>query len=152
MKTLHTAVIGCGLISKNHLKALKNVEHAECVAVCDIVLEKAETTAESYKIPQVYTDYKEMLKNPDIDVIHICTPHYLHAEMAIDTLNAGKHVLCEKPMALSEADALQMMRARDRSGKQLGICFQNRYNQASVYMKKLLEKGGLGPVTGARGR
>ena len=152
MKTLHTAVIGCGLISKNHLKALKNVEHAECVAVCDIVLEKAETTAESYKIPQVYTDYKEMLKNPDIDVIHICTPHYLHAEMAIDTLNAGKHVLCEKPMALSEADALQMMRARDRSGKQLGICFQNRYNQASVYMKKLLEKGGLGPVTGARGQ
>ena len=95
---------------------------------------------------------KEMLKNPDIDVIHICTPHYLHAEMAIDALNAGKHVLCEKPMALSEADALQMMRARDRSGKQLGICFQNRYNQASVYMKKLLEEGGLGPVAGARGQ
>ena len=69
------------------------------MAVCDIVPEKAETAAETYKIPQVYTDYKEMLKNPDIDVIHICTPHYLHAEMAIDALNAGKHVLCEKPMA-----------------------------------------------------
>ena len=102
MKTLHAAVIGCGLISKNHFKALKNVEHVCCTAVCDIDPDKARAAAEIHGIHQVYSDYKELLKDPDIDVVHICTPHYLHARMAIDALKAGKHVLCEKPMALTK--------------------------------------------------
>lgn len=152
MKELKAAVIGCGLISKNHLKALKNVEHASCCAVCDIVPEKAEAAAKQYDIPNTYTDYREMLKNPEIDVVHICTPHYLHGQMAVDALTAGKHVLCEKPMALSIDDAKRMIEARDKSGKNLGICFQNRYNESSVYMKKLLESGELGKVVGARGQ
>ena len=152
MRELRTAVIGCGMISKNHFKALKNVENASCTAVCDIAEDKARAAAEQYGIADVYTDYRELLENPDIDVVHICTPHHLHAQMAVDALNAGKHVLCEKPMALTEADALRMMEARDRSGKQLAICFQNRYNEASVYMKNLLESGELGTVIGARGQ
>ena len=109
MKTLHAAVIGCGLISKNHFKALKNVEHVCCTAVCDIDPDKARAAAEIHGIHQVYSDYKELLKDPDIDVVHICTPHYLHARMAIDALKAGKHVLCEKPMALTKEDAKQML-------------------------------------------
>ena len=152
MKTLHAAVIGCGLISKNHFKALKNVEHVCCTAVCDIDPDKARAAAEIHGIHQVYSDYKELLKDPDIDVVHICTPHYLHARMAIDALKAGKHVLCEKPMALTKEDAKQMLEARERWGKHLGICFQNRYNQASVYMKQLMDQGTLGRVLGARGQ
>lgn len=152
MKEWKAAVIGCGLISKNHLKALKNVEHVTCTAVCDIVREKAEAAAQTYGVKEVYTDYKEMLKQADIDVVHICTPHYLHAQMAVDALEAGKHVLCEKPMALTVEDARRMEEAEKRSGRILGICFQNRYNEASVYMKKLMESGELGPVTGARGQ
>lgn len=152
MKELHAAVIGCGLISKNHLKALKNVKQASCAAVCDIEREKAEKAAEQYGIAKIYTDYHEMLADPDIDVVHICTPHFLHAQMAVDALRAGKHVLCEKPMALSEEDAKAMMAARDEAGKQLAVCFQNRYNEASVYMKELLESGRLGKVLGARGQ
>lgn len=152
MKELHAAVIGCGLISKNHLKALKNVKQASCTAVCDIEREKAEKAAEQYGIAKIYTDYHEMLADPDIDVVHICTPHFLHAQMAVDALKAGKHVLCEKPMALSEEDAKAMMAARDEAGKQLAVCFQNRYNEASVYMKELLESGRLGKVLGARGQ
>lgn len=152
MKELHAAVIGCGLISKNHLKALKNVKQASCTAVCDIEREKAEKAAEQYGIAKIYTDYHEMLADPDIDVVHICTPHFLHAQMAVDALRAGKHVLCEKPMALSEEDAKAMMAARDEAGKQLAVCFQNRYNEASVYMKELLESGRLGKVLGARGQ
>lgn len=152
MKNLKAAVIGCGLISKNHFKALNNVEYAECAAVCDIVPEKAEAAAAQYGIPEIYTDYREMLKNPDIDVIHICTPHYLHAGMAVDALEAGKHVLCEKPMALSETDAKRMMEARDKAGRNLGICFQNRYNEASIYMKKIMDSKELGEVLGARGQ
>lgn len=152
MGELRTAIIGCGLISKNHLKALKNVSAASCVAVCDIDLEKAKQTAEEYAVLQVYQDYKEMLQNPDIDVVHICTPHHLHAQMAIDALNAGKHVLCEKPMALTVADAQKMIEARDKSGKYLAICFQNRYNEASVYMKEVMDSGELGEIIGARGQ
>lgn len=152
MKELRAAIIGCGLISKNHLKALNNVEHAVCAAVCDIVREKAEAAAKQYEVPGIYTDYRKMLNDPDIDVVHICTPHHLHAQMAVDALLAGKHVLCEKPMALSKEDAKRIMEARDKSGRNLGICFQNRYNEASVYMKKLLESGELGEITGARGQ
>ena len=152
MKELHAAVIGCGLISKNHLKALKNVKQARCAAVCDIEREKAEKAAEQYGIAKIHTDYHEMLADADIDVVHICTPHFLHAQMAVDALRAGKHVLCEKPMALSEEDAKAMIAARDEAGKQLGVCFQNRYNEASVYMKALLESGRLGKVLGARGQ
>lgn len=152
MKELKSAVIGCGLIVKNHLKALKNIEYAACEAVCDIVPRKAQETGEAYGIPGVYTDYHELLKRPDIDVIHICTPHYLHARMAVDALEAGKHVLCEKPMALTVEDARRMIAARDRSKKQLGICFQNRYNEASVYMKDLIDSKKLGQVVGARGQ
>lgn len=152
MKELRSAVIGCGLISKNHLKALKQAEHVSCTAVCDIVKEKADTAAETYGISKVYTDYRELLQDPEIDVVHICTPHHLHAQMAVDALDAGKHVLCEKPMALSVEDALRMTEARDRAEKQLGICFQNRYNESSVYMKNLLDSGRLGAVVGGRGQ
>ncbi len=152
MKKLRTAVIGCGLISKNHLKALRNVENAECTAVCDIDHARADEAAKTYGIGKVYYDYREMLKDGEIDAVHICTPHYLHAQMAIDALNAGKHVLCEKPMALTAEDAAAMIEARDRAGRQLGICFQNRYNESSVQIKKTLDSGVLGEVIGARGQ
>lgn len=151
MDKLNAGVIGCGLISKNHLMALKNVAAADCVAVCDVERPKAQKAADEYSIPKVYTDYHEMLKCPDIQAVHICTPHHLHAQMAIDALGAGKHVLCEKPMAINADDARKMIEARDKSGRQLAICFQNRYNQASIYMKNLLTSGELGRVQGARG-
>lgn len=151
MSKLNVGIIGCGLISKNHLKALKNVAIAECVAVCDIEPTKAQKAAEEYGISKVYTDYHEMLEDADIHAIHICTPHHLHAKMAIDALNAGKHVLCEKPMALTADDARKMIEAGDKSGKELAICFQNRYNQASIYLKNLLASGELGNVQGAKG-
>lgn len=144
------AVIGCGMISSNHLKALLNIKNAEIYALCDIDKEKAERTAAEYKISKVCEDYKRLLADDAVDVIHICTPHYLHSQMAAEALDAGKHVLCEKPMALSEASALAMIKARDRSGRQLAVCFQNRYNQASVYMKQVMESGKLGKLLGAR--
>ncbi len=152
MRELRTAVIGCGMISRNHLKALRQVENVRCVAVCDLEEEKAQKASEEYGIPEIYTDYKEMLRCPDIDVVHVCTPHHLHAQMVIDALHAGKHVLCEKPMALTMEDAGRMESAAKISGKQMGVCFQNRYNATSVYMKKMLDSGRLGKVKGARGQ
>lgn len=152
MSQLKAAVIGCGLISKNHLKALKNVENGCCTAVCDIVEEKAREAGETYGVPKIYVDYHDVLKDPDIDVVHICTPHHIHGDMAAEALEAGKHVLCEKPMALTLKDAERMIEARNRSGKNLGICFQNRYNESSKYMKELLSSGELGRVIGGRGQ
>ena len=112
MKTFKTAVIGCGMISKNHFKALKNVENAECVVACDIRPERAAAAAETYGIPHTETEYHRVLDNPEIDVVHICLPHYLHAQVAIEAMEHGKHVLCEKPMALDPADAEKMIEDR----------------------------------------
>ena len=151
MKTFKTAVIGCGMISKNHFKALKNVENAECVVACDIRPERAAAAAETYGIPHTETEYHRLLDNPEIDVVHICLPHYLHAQVAIEAMEHGKHVLCEKPMALDPADAEKMIEVRDRTGRTLGICFQNRYNDSSRYMRSLMDSGRMGKVLGARG-
>ena len=131
MKTFKTAVIGCGMISKNHFKALKNVQNAECIVACDCKPERARAAAETYGIPAIETDYHKVLENPEVDVVHICLPHYLHAQVAMEAMEHGKHVLCEKPMALSPEDAQKMIEVRDRTGTVLGICFQNRYNDAS---------------------
>lgn len=90
MKTFKTAVIGCGMISKNHFKALKNVENAECVVACDIRPERAAAAAETYGIPHTETEYHRVLDNPEIDVVHICLPHYLHAQVAIEAMEHGK--------------------------------------------------------------
>ena len=151
MKTFKTAVIGCGMISKNHFKALKNVENADCVVACDIRPERAAAAAEAYDIPHTETEYHKVLDNPEIDVVHICLPHYLHAQVAIEAMEHGKHVLCEKPMALDPADAEKMIEVRDRTGRTLGICFQNRYNDSSRYMRSLMDSGRMGKVLGARG-
>ena len=150
MKTFKTAVIGCGMISKNHFKALKNVENADCVVACDIRPERAAAAAEAYGIPHTETEYHRVLDNPEIDVVHICLPHYLHAQVAIEAMEHGKHVLCEKPMALDPADAEKMIEVRDRTGRTLGICFQNRYNDSSRYMRSLMDSGRMGKVLGAR--
>lgn len=146
------AIIGCGLISKNHLKALEQVDAAEIYAVCDIDPDKALTAARAYDVPVIYQDYHELLADPEVDTVHICTPHHLHCQMSIDSFAAGKHVLCEKPMALSVEDAKRMLAARDRAGKQLAVCFQNRYNEASIYLKELVASGKLGILLGARGQ
>lgn len=148
MKTFKTAVIGCGMISKNHFKALKNVENAECVVACDIRPERAAAAAETYGIPHTETEYHRVLDNPEIDVVHICLPHYLHAQVAIEAMEHGKHVLCEKPMALDPTDAEKMIEVRDRTGRTLGICFQNRYNDSSRYMRSLMDSGRMGKVLG----
>ncbi|MBQ8654353.1 MAG: Gfo/Idh/MocA family oxidoreductase [Clostridia bacterium] len=144
-ETLRVGVIGCGMISVNHFKAIRRLEGAKLTAVCDIdpaALEKAV----SEQGVKGYQDYHDMFA--DVDVVHICTPHHLHAQMAVDALNACKHVLCEKPMAITAADAQRMIDAAKHSGKQLAICFQNRYNESSRKIRELLDSGKMGKVLG----
>ena len=116
MEKLRAGIIGCGNIHSLHAYSVRALENAELVAVCDERRERAEKTAETFSC-KVYTDWKEMVKASDIDVIHICTPHYLHAPMAIFALENGKHVLTEKPMAIQKEDAEAMNEAARKSGK-----------------------------------
>jgi len=113
--------------------------------------ERADKMAKRFSA-RAYTDYKEMLRVADVDAVHICTPHYLHASMAIDALDAGKYVLCEKPMAVTVEEGRQMIAADERAGgKHLCIVFQNRYNAASRKFKEIIDSGCLGKLIGLRG-
>lgn len=150
MKRLKTAVIGCGNISGRHLKAVAASERCELAAVCDIVKEKVDASASEYGVTAFY-HIDELLAWGQFDVLHICTPHYLHPEMAIAAMNAGKHVLCEKPLAITYEDALKMCECAKENGVTLGVCFQNRYNPASRYIKNLLDSGEMGRVIGLKG-
>lgn len=142
-------IIGCGGIANSkHMPALQKLEDVEMVAFCDVVKERAEKAAEQYGVPdaKVYTDYKELLKQPEIDVVHVLTPNREHSFITVDSLEAGKHVMCEKPMAKTAAEAQAMVDAARRTGKKLTIGYQNRYRQDSWYLKQACENGELGEI------
>lgn len=143
------AVIGCGAIHELHAYAIQENEDTELYAVCDIVKERADKTAQNFGCKAFY-DFEDVLKCEEIDVVHICTPHYLHAPMAIAAMQAGKHVFCEKPMAIKPSDAQDMIDTAKETGKTLGICFQNRYRNVAVQAKRILDSGKLGKIKGAR--
>lgn len=144
MKKMRFAIIGCGRIAQRHAKHISN--RGVLAAVCDVVKEKAEQLATEYNAAS-YDSIDELLKaEAGLDVISICTPNGLHAEQSIKALQAGFHVLCEKPMALNTRDCEQMIKAADKAGRRLFIIKQNRYNPPVVAVKKALEEGRLGKI------
>lgn len=146
-KKLRTAIIGCGGIANGkHMPAIKSTGVADMVAFCDIIEERAIDAKNRYGTPdsKVYTDYKELLRDESIDVVHVCTPNSSHAPITIDALNAGKHVLCEKPMAKTAAEAMAMVEAAKKNNRKLSIGYQNRFRPDVQYMKRAAEAGELG--------
>lgn len=137
------AIIGCGHIAQRH--ALQIAARGRLEAVCDVVPEKAAALAIQYGA-KAYTSAAELFAAERPDIVSICTPNGLHAPHAIMALEAGCHVLCEKPMSLSAASGRQMMAAAEKAGKKLFVVKQNRYNPPVEAVKKLLEKGKLGRV------
>jgi len=138
------AIVGCGKIAARHAEQIK--KNGELVAVCDIIKEKADLFSDDYHA-QPYYDIDEMLgASKEIDIVSICTPNGLHALHSIKSLKAGKHVLCEKPMAISSADARLMIHAEKTTGKKLFVVKQNRYNPPVVFVKQLLDKNNLGRI------
>ncbi|MDQ1910352.1 Gfo/Idh/MocA family oxidoreductase [Paenibacillus sp. GD4] len=151
MKKLGIAIIGCGAISGVHLKAVSGSKLGELKAVVDTNLELAQRAAEEYGC-DYYSDYHEMLKREDVDIVHICTAHFQHSPMAVDVLKAGKHVLTEKPMAENDAAARRMLEAAELyPNVQLGVIFQNRYNPSARKMKDYVDSGELGRLLGMKG-
>ncbi|MBQ8907066.1 MAG: Gfo/Idh/MocA family oxidoreductase [Clostridia bacterium] len=147
-KTVKVGIIGCGGIGTGkHMPSLKKVEGCEMVAFCDIIPERAEKAAKEFGTPdaRVYTDYKELLKE-DLDAVHVCTPNRSHSFITVDALEAGKHVMCEKPMAINSAEAKKMLDAAKRMGKILTIGYQSRFRPDSQYMKAEAEAGTFGEI------
>ena len=142
-------IIGCGGIANGkHMPSLAKVAECEMVAFCDIIVEKAEKAAKEYGVEgaKVYADYKELLADETIDVVHVCTPNRSHSFITVDALEAGKHVMCEKPMAINSAEAKKMLDAAERTGKKLTIGYQNRHRPDSLFMKKEAEDGTFGDI------
>ena len=131
---MKSAIIGLGVIGKVHYDVL--IKQGEnIVAVCDIDPEKLG----EYEGVKKFLNYKVMLDSEDIDVVHICTPHYLHAEMIVYALEKGVNVLCEKPLCINTTQLEQVLDAEKKSKAQLGVCFQNRYNSTSRFAKDYLK-------------
>lgn len=148
-KVYRVGIVGCGGIANGkHLPSLSKLANVELAAFCDIVPERAEEAAAKYGIDgaKVYADYREMLKEEQLDIVHVLTPNDSHAEISIAALEAGHHVMCEKPMAKSAADARKMVEAAKRSGKKLTVGYNNRFRPDSLYLKKLCEAGKLGHI------
>lgn len=143
---LRSAIIGCGAISKTHAEAIK--DSGRLVALCDVVEERAKALSDNYG-GAVYTDFETMLENEEIDVLHICLPHFLHVETAIRALEKGINVVLEKPPAMNESEFLRLKNAAD--GKKLCVCFQNRFNESTKLALDFIKSGEYGRLIGARG-
>ncbi|MEB1809311.1 MAG: Gfo/Idh/MocA family oxidoreductase [Bacillaceae bacterium] len=146
MSKIRVGIIGCGSIAKHrHMPEYANNEHTEITAVCDIVEERAQEFAEKYEAT-AFTNYEELLQNADVDAVSVCTPNYLHAPVSIAALQAGKHVLCEKPMATSREDALAMIEAAKQSNKKLMIAHNQRFVPSHQKARQLIENGEAGKI------
>ena len=159
MPKLKVAIIGCGRISHKHIEALiKNNKEAVIVSVCDIIEDKAIERKKQYEDVikeskvKVYTDYIKMLENEDIDVVAISTESGYHAKHAIDCLNKDKHVLIEKPMALSVEDADNIIALAKEKNKKVCISHQNRFNPPIQKLRRAIEEGRFGKIINGTAR
>ncbi|MFS0781882.1 Gfo/Idh/MocA family protein [Bacillus sp. 1P06AnD] len=146
MKKLNVGIIGCGSIAKHrHLPEYNANPAVHIAAVCDINEERAMEMATKYQATP-FKDYQSLISNSDIEAVSVCTPNYLHAPIAIAALQSGKHVLCEKPIATSEEDALRMIEAARHSGKKLMIGHNQRFVKSHTLGKEIIESGKLGAI------
>lgn len=144
-KTFRVGLVGCGRISKNHFDALSKVEGLSLTAVADTDFLRAEKAAEALGVTP-YASLDEMLKRADVDVVTICTPSGLHAAQGVQVAKAGKHVVTEKPMAISLTQADELIRATDDAGVQLFVVKQNRLNPPVQLLKRAVDKGRFGRI------
>jgi UDP-N-acetylglucosamine 3-dehydrogenase len=144
--SLKIGIIGAGKIVRvRHLPETHSHPHAEVVAICDIVASRARELAVKYDC-QAFTDYLEMIENVEMDAVIVAATNTTHAEMTIAALNAGLHVLCEKPMATNLEDAQKMLAAAEASGKQLMIAHNQRLEPANIQAREILQSGKLGKI------
>ena len=138
-------IIGCGRIAPRHAQSFQQVAAAQLVAVADLIASRAEHLATEYGAA-AHTDYHELLARDDIDAVSVCVPSGLHAQVAIDAMHAGKHVLVEKPIAITLADADRMIEVSHSTGRTMGVVLQNRYNHPMQALRQAIDAGKLGQL------
>ena len=139
-------IIGCGIIAPFHARAIQSVGNSKLVAVCDIIEAKAEAFARQFGVENIYTDYRQMLMDADIDIVCICTPSGLHGEMAIAAARAGKHILCEKPMEITKEKLDAVIDEVQKSKVKMACVFQRRMQPLPIKVKRALDSGVFGRI------
>ncbi len=146
-KSLRIGLVGVGAAAQiNHIPALKKTEGFELVALCDHDPEKAQRVAQKFSVPKAYGRIEDLLADDDVDVVDLCTPNYLHAPMASAALDAGKHVLCERPLARSADEAAAMVKAAKKADRTLMCAVQHRFRADAQLLRKFVDKGDLGDI------
>ena len=135
----NVCVVGLGAISPVHIKAIKEAKHASLYAVCDIVKEKADEISKKENVRAFY-DFTEVISCSEIDSVHICTPHYLHVDMAIKALEAGKYVVLEKPAAMNLTELKKLKEADEKYEGKLSLVLQNRVNPCVIELNEEIKK------------
>ncbi|MBD3182356.1 gfo/Idh/MocA family oxidoreductase [Candidatus Poribacteria bacterium] len=145
-KKLKVGVIGAGFAGRSHMEGYSNTENADLIAVCDVGEERAKEAAKKYNIPNVFTDYNEMLKLDELEAVSVCLPNIMHMPASVAALESGKHVLCEKPLATNAEEAQKMVATAEKNGKILAMSLNFRYMSTSLTAKKIIQSGKLGEV------
>lgn len=146
---LRIGIVGCGNIFTMHATSADYLPNAQIVGVCDIKKDRADKAAKKYNC-KAYYDYKDLIKKENIDVVHVCIPHYLHPVVSKYAIEQGVNVLCEKPMSIKYEDAIQNVKLAEEKGVKYGIIFQCRYNDSARLVKESLVSGKLGKIISAR--
>ncbi len=146
----NAAIVGYGNIGPTHAAGLKTAEFADLSVICDVLSERADKGAAAYGCRAVY-DFDAVLQDESVDVVHVCTPHYLHKSMAVKALAAGKHVVLEKPLSMNKRELRELAEAAEQSDKKVCVMFQNRKNNAVRVLKELTDSEKYGRLTAVSG-
>lgn len=145
-KVLRVGVAGCGGLGKTEAKIVHDLDGVELVGVCDVILENAQKAAADLGIEKAYSDHRQLIDENDLDCLLVVTPTYTHAEVTVDAANAGLHVFCEKPMAITLQECDEMIAAAERNNVKLMIGFVRRFQPNYREMKRLVDAGAIGEV------
>lgn len=145
-KPIGYGIVGVGIWGQIHVRTLLSNPHVNLVAVCDVNEETVKAVATKYNIPKYYTSYEKMLKDPDIEAVSVATPDFAHSEPALSTVQAGKHLLVEKPMAMSIDQSIDIIKASRKKGVKLMVDFHNRWSPSFFNAYKSLQNGELGDL------
>ncbi len=151
MKPIKTAIFGTGFMGRVHLEAVRRVEFVEAAAIAGRNAEAARRLGTAFSVPFITTDYREVLRDPAIDAVHIGTPNAQHFPMAKDALLAGKHVICEKPLTTTVAEAEELVSLASRQGVRNCVCHNLRYYPLVQQMRRMREAGDLGEILVVQG-
>ncbi len=151
MKTINVGVIGMGMIGPIHVEALRRLGYVNVVAIADVDQASVDRKNEQLCVPKAYGNYHDLIADPEVEVVHVCTPNFLHHEMVMEALNAGKHVVCDKPLAMNVAQGTELYELAKSKGLVAALNFNVRYYPLIHEVKAMIEAGELGRVLAVTG-